>query len=73
MRPCGSNVSFSCEELELFQRRYENGYDLTHDVRYNLWLKSLQRKFTTLAIRQVSIKSMKWPLCVLCKREHQGH
>ena len=26
------------EEIR-FQRRFENGYDLTHDKRYNLWLK----------------------------------
>jgi len=25
-------------EEQLFQRRYENGYNLTHDKRYNLWL-----------------------------------
>jgi hypothetical protein len=26
------------EELALFARRFENGYDLQHDERYNLWL-----------------------------------
>ncbi len=30
---------FTAKELELFSKRFENGYDLTHDDRYNLWLK----------------------------------
>ena len=32
--PCFSN-----EELKKFEARYENGYDLKHDERYNLWVK----------------------------------
>ena len=31
--------SFSSEELKKFQKRFDNGYDLQHDKRYNLWLK----------------------------------
>ena len=31
-------AEFSVDELACFERRYENGYDLTHDERYNLWL-----------------------------------
>ena len=31
--------SFSPEEIHIFNRRYENGYDLTHDSRYNRWLQ----------------------------------
>ena len=31
-------MQFSIEELSLFARRFENGYDLQHDERYNLWL-----------------------------------
>ena len=34
------DVIFSYDELDLFKRRYENGYDLTHDSRYNLWLEA---------------------------------
>ncbi|XP_065891048.1 uncharacterized protein [Dysidea avara] len=30
---------FSEEETMLFTRRYEEGYDLTHDKRYNRWLQ----------------------------------
>ena len=32
------NPIFSDEEEARFARRYENGYDLKHDKRYNLWL-----------------------------------
>ena len=32
------NPIFSDEEEARFSRRYENGYDLKHDKRYNLWL-----------------------------------
>ena len=31
-------MNFPGKELYLSRRRYENGYDLTHDHRYNLWL-----------------------------------
>ena len=31
--------SFSSEELKKFQKGLDNGYDLQHDERYNLWLK----------------------------------
>ena len=31
---------FSPTELELFQRRFDNGYDLKTDDRYNQWLKA---------------------------------
>ena len=37
-------ISFSEEEISLFSRRYEEGYDLTHDQRYNLWLKQYHPK-----------------------------
>ena len=37
----GSDVSIVFTEAEeiRFQRRFENGYGLTHDKKYNLWLK----------------------------------
>ena len=28
---------FTSEEIQLFEKRYENGYDLTHDTQYNKW------------------------------------
>ena len=31
---------FTSEEQECFQRHYEEGYDLTDDERYNLWIKA---------------------------------
>jgi len=30
---------FSIAELQKFERQYKNGYDLTHDQRYNKWLE----------------------------------
>lgn len=32
-------TAFSEEEELLFQRRFENGYDLKHDSRYNRWIE----------------------------------
>jgi hypothetical protein len=32
-------ISFSNDEVVRFTRRYEEGYDLTNDERYNLWLQ----------------------------------
>ncbi len=40
--PCPSSpvpVTFSEKELARFQHRYDEGYDLTHNVRYNLWVE----------------------------------
>lgn len=34
-----SDLIFTLEEEERFTTRYQNGYDLCHDVRYNEWLK----------------------------------
>ena len=31
-------VCFTEEEERLFQRRYENGYNLKHDQRFNEWI-----------------------------------
>ena len=31
--------NFTEEEITLFTQRYEEGYDITHDERYNYWLK----------------------------------
>ena len=32
-------ADFTPKEIELFTTRFDNGYDLKHDTRYNLWLK----------------------------------
>lgn len=32
-------LTFTQEELTLFTKRFEEGYDLKQDDRYNLWLK----------------------------------
>ncbi len=36
-----TNEDFTEKELTLFERRYENQYDLTNDQRYNLWLATV--------------------------------
>jgi hypothetical protein len=33
------HYSFTEEEIKLYERRFENGYDLKTDERYNAWLK----------------------------------
>ena len=35
-----TSIKFTPQEVELFERRHENGYDLTIDSRYMLWLNS---------------------------------
>ena len=30
---------FTTKEIQLFEKRYDHGYDLKHDRRYNLWIK----------------------------------
>lgn len=39
---------FTAEEQERFQRRCQEGYDLTNDERYNLWLKRHESVCTRL-------------------------
>ena len=34
-----TKADFTPKEIELFTTRLDNGYDLKHDTRYNLWLK----------------------------------
>ncbi len=38
---CGSSPEFTNDEISIYIKRKEEGYDLTNDCRYNLWL-SLQ-------------------------------
>ena len=40
--------SFSSEELKKFQTRFDNGYNLQHDERYNLWLKHFHGSSTSV-------------------------
>lgn len=37
--PETGHPEFTVAEQELFERRYQNGYDFKHDERYNLWLE----------------------------------
>lgn len=37
---CPQSTPFTEKELQLFETRFENGYDLTTDDRYNAWLKT---------------------------------
>ena len=39
-----ASMKFTPQEVELFERRHENGYDLTIDSRYMLWLNSTHPK-----------------------------
>ena len=36
-----ASVKFTSQEIELFERQHENGYDLTIGSRYMLWLNSV--------------------------------
>ena len=40
-------LAFSEEEEQKFQRRFENGYDLKTDARYNKWLKAEANRLFT--------------------------
>uniref|UniRef100_A0A1X7UZB3 Uncharacterized protein n=1 Tax=Amphimedon queenslandica TaxID=400682 RepID=A0A1X7UZB3_AMPQE len=47
--------AFSAEEMHLFRKRFDNGYDLEHDARYNEWKKSLSCRmipWSNLAMNQ---------------------
>ena len=37
-------ISFTSDEVTHFIRRYEEGYDITDDERYNLWLKQHEQQ-----------------------------
>ena len=37
---------FTEEEISLFEGRFEDGYDLTHDARYNRWLSQYHPEST---------------------------
>ena len=64
--PCRSNhrLSFSSNELLKFQRRYENGYDLKHDIRYNTWLEIYHPTCISPSISTHSEDSL-YPECVI--------
>lgn len=46
-----SVTSFSESEFSKFSQRYENGYDITTDERYNAWLRAYHPKSVTSDIR----------------------
>ena len=37
LKKAAKKAQFTDKEIELFERRYENGYDLNDDVQYNKW------------------------------------
>ena len=43
--------SFSSEELKKFEKRFDNGYDLQHDERYNLWLKRFHGSSAAVTVK----------------------
>ena len=45
-------------ELALFQTRYENGYNLSHDKRYNSWLRENHPQVTILAQPQTAASQL---------------
>ena len=47
-------ISFTTEEMEKFQCRYEEGYDLDIDERYNLWLQTIHPSSLTPSIPKAS-------------------
>ena len=42
MSPTVSDVKFTVEELALFKTRFEEGYDIVDDSKYNAWLQKFQ-------------------------------
>ena len=54
------NISVSCfseAEIRRFEIQYENGYDLQHDERYNLWLHLTHTSTSQLVIQDTSSAS----------------
>ena len=51
------NLSFTEKEIQLFETRYENGYDLTTDKRYNAWLRAKGRGDVELSSTRISLES----------------
>ena len=46
-------IEFTQEELTLFTQRLEEGYDLTHDARYNAWLEYFHSAHGTLICKPI--------------------
>ena len=44
MSPTVSDVKFTAEELALFKRRFQEGYDIVDDSKYNAWLQKFHSK-----------------------------
>lgn len=51
----GAKANFTEQEMKKFTTRYENGYDLKSDERYNLWLKVYHPESHTTINRQSGI------------------
>ena len=44
MSPTVSDVKFTAEELVLFERRFQEGYNIVDDSKYNAWLQKFHSK-----------------------------
>lgn len=44
MSPTVSEVEFTTDELALFERRFQEGYDIVDDSKYNAWLQKFHSK-----------------------------
>uniref|UniRef100_A0A1X7UI85 Uncharacterized protein n=1 Tax=Amphimedon queenslandica TaxID=400682 RepID=A0A1X7UI85_AMPQE len=55
---------FSAEEMQLFRKRFDNGYDLEHDVRYNEWKKKgTLKKSATVTNDGIIMKKAECTVC----------
>ena len=55
--PAGSEPEFSPEEERLFQTRWENGYDIATDSRYNQWVMTKKESDTEVEKRTESTRA----------------
>ena len=44
MSPTVSDMKFTAEELALYEKRFEEGYDIVDDSKYNFWLQKFHSK-----------------------------
>ena len=49
---------FSEQEQVLFERRFEEGFDITNDQRYNTWLAQFQPDIAKLHVLEVVVGSL---------------
>lgn len=44
MSPIVLDMKFTAEEIALFEKRFEEGYDIVDDNKYNAWLHKFHSK-----------------------------